>query len=686
MTPPTPERSPETRADAAPCGSACLTATLIAVAAVVHAVATLHAEPLQSANDRSRWCTVRSLIEDGSYRIDRVRQIPGWDTIDLVRVDGHFYSTKPPLMATWVAGVVAAIQSVTGWTFERDLRSLNGATLLVINGLPFVLWLIGLAVRLPALTVNRATAGFVLAVAAWGTLLSPFQASLNNHTPAAMGVAFAMLLWLRPARPESTLRQSVRFAAWGVAAAWAVCHDLPAGLFAAAMLWEAWRQSRSATLLGFLPGAAVPVIAFFVCNVAATGSWVPAYAGYGGESYRFIHEGVPSYWLDPQGVDRNVDGPAAYLFHCLLGHHGWFALTPLWLIVVAALPFARREELPVQRWLPWWTVAVTAGVIGFYLTRTENYNYGGVSCGLRWAIFLTPLWVGSLAVALDRFSWAPSPPSSGERGSGTKAACSVHVRAWLLSTAALVALVVSAYSAWEPFGRPWQQPWLFRFAEERGWINYQAPRPELPRPLYGWIAELPRSDAAAWIEYRRQDVLGATETLTLTQRPEETLAGRTVAVIEVTRRRGDIVLDQRVLRVDRQRFAEGRPPADCLVWSGAGITPASQQADLVAYRGLPLMRPYQPGPVRYLKTPLRTDALVCQRAAAHVDHGEPALRYRCDLWRTDELPFGTARIEWTVSDPRTGQVVQREEWEVAACHPPVAPQSPLTVERFDLPP
>jgi len=704
-------------------GSACLAATVIAVAAVVQTVVVLHADPLQSANDRSRWCTIRALCEEGSYRIDRVRQLPGWDTIDLVRVDGHFYSTKPPLMATWVAGVVAGIQAVTGWTFDRDLKAINAATLLIINGLPFVLWLIALAVRLPALTSNRATAGFVLMTAAWGTLLSPFLASLNNHTVAAMGIALAAWIWLRPrcsgplspvfggegrgegaSAPQSIrspteartllgasedpltltlspeagargpnkeprslpLRQIGWFALWGAAAGWAVCHDLPSGLFAAVMLWEAWRQSRTATLFGFLPGAALPVIAFFVCNVVATGSWVPAYAGYGGESYRFIHEGVPSYWLDPQGVDRNLDAPAAYLFHCLVGHHGWFSLTPLWLIVVAALPFAKPGESALQRRGLWWTVGLTAGVVGFYLTRTQNYNYGGVSCGLRWAVFLTPLWVISLAIALDRFAARPK----------------------LIATAALVTLAVSVYSEWEPLGRPWQQPWLFRLGEQRGWFNYQAPIPPLPRPLHGWIAELPATDAAAWIEYRRSDVQGITETLRLTQQPGETVAGRALAVIAVERRHGTNIVEQRTLRIDRQKFAAGQPPAECLVWTAAGVTAADQQADLAFYRGLPLHRPYHPGVIRYLKTVLRTDALVCQRSAAQVDYGlkdAPPLRYRCDLWRTDELPFGTARVEWTVTDPVSGAVLQREAWEAAACHPPVSPQSPLTIDSFRLP-
>src|SRR6056297_1264255 len=66
-----------------------------------------------SANDRSRWCTIAALVEDGTYAIDRLIEIRDergrrpWYTIDLVRHRGpdgelHYYSSKPPLLPTMV--------------------------------------------------------------------------------------------------------------------------------------------------------------------------------------------------------------------------------------------------------------------------------------------------------------------------------------------------------------------------------------------------------------------------------------------------------------------------------------------------------------------------------------------------------------------------------------------------------
>src|SRR5687767_9236954 len=49
--------------------------------------------PFLSANDRSRWTTVRALVEHGTYAIDDIIAEPNWDTIDMVKhkdLDGQW--------------------------------------------------------------------------------------------------------------------------------------------------------------------------------------------------------------------------------------------------------------------------------------------------------------------------------------------------------------------------------------------------------------------------------------------------------------------------------------------------------------------------------------------------------------------------------------------------------------------
>ncbi len=57
--------------------------------------------PMHGVNDRSRWQTIYSLAERGTYNID---ETPWPETIDRVRLHGHFYSSKPPLLETLLAG------------------------------------------------------------------------------------------------------------------------------------------------------------------------------------------------------------------------------------------------------------------------------------------------------------------------------------------------------------------------------------------------------------------------------------------------------------------------------------------------------------------------------------------------------------------------------------------------------
>jgi len=84
---------------------------LLALFSAVSVTSILKARPLRSANDRSRWCTVWSLAERGTYRIDEIDADPRWRTIDKVRYqrpgdsEPHYYSTKPPLLPTLVTGV-----------------------------------------------------------------------------------------------------------------------------------------------------------------------------------------------------------------------------------------------------------------------------------------------------------------------------------------------------------------------------------------------------------------------------------------------------------------------------------------------------------------------------------------------------------------------------------------------------
>jgi len=100
--------------------------------------------PFLSANDRSRWLTIRSLAERGTFAIEDFAAEPGWDTIDAVvhpDKDGklHLYSSKPPLLSVLLAGPYWLATQMTGWTLGDHPFFLGRIMLLLYGVLPLAI-------------------------------------------------------------------------------------------------------------------------------------------------------------------------------------------------------------------------------------------------------------------------------------------------------------------------------------------------------------------------------------------------------------------------------------------------------------------------------------------------------------------------------------------------------------------
>jgi hypothetical protein len=499
--------------------------------------------PTFSSNDRSRWATVRALVDDGTYVIGRRSRAivvesgvaplgnldplaaavtvqagyysrtgsdggiifeDGWQSVDKVLQPAklEFYSSKPPLLSTLIAGLYWLLKTLFGWTFTAHTGApahpdaIVRTVLVLVNLVPFLIYLQQLT-RL-AESFSRTDWGrlFVAAAAAFGTLVTPFLITLNNHTIATYCVLFALVsvleIWRRAPRALGGCADQALSCPWqhhvaaGFFASFAVCNELPALSFAAAvfLLLLLWSPRRA--LLLFLGAALLPVLAFFWTNYAAVGQLRPAYSEFGGPWYEY--EG--SHWRKPfpgqtrTGIDfaRLQESRGTYVLHLLIGHHGLFSLTPLWLLAIVPMvgglwhlkknwqnarqPEAvdRRPEMGGRKseggrpisglrppGLPWFLAPLTLGltvvVISFYALRSDNY--GGFTNGLRWLMWLTPLWLLCLLPSADRLG-------TSRWGRGLAYLC-------------LAISVLSAnYSPWNP----WRHPWLYDFFVALGWPGY----------------------------------------------------------------------------------------------------------------------------------------------------------------------------------------------------------------------
>lgn len=662
---------------------------LIAIAAGVSTANVLNVDPLLSANDRSRWATVWSLAERGTFQIDEIIAHRGWDTIDKVRHEDHFYSTKPALFPALTAGVYAALRDSAGLYLNADLSDADAAretafaargVLIVVNVLPFIAALIVLAMLVERYARSDFAKLFLLATAAFGTLLTTFLTTLNNHTPAAVCVVFSLYPAMRILVDGSVRRRHFLLA--GFFAAFACTNELPAALYGSSLFaLLGWRDPKRA-LCWFVPAALVPLSAFFAANYLATGGWKPFYMYYGTDKYRYIHEGKPSYWMNPQGIDRGGDSPLLYLLHSTVGHHGILSLTPVFLLTVVSwmrFSFGRavhvNEGLPVRdaadvredvalrlRSILWLGCGLTIAILAFYLSRPQNYNYGGVSAGLRWAIWLVPFWLVSMIPLLDELAG----------------------RRWFRFTATVLLLVSSA-TAFSAVENPWQHPWLFTLMERQGWIDYRGDDDDalvadrFDPPLTTWFPTLPETpgdeDAEAdWVEFAGPDADGKTMRLRLTD-GGLTPDGLRRIIVErnpngADRRSMDVLIDE-------DAFRSGRFPSEFVVGIPV-VSPAVDWTDeerlLEAYtflRGMPAPREYFPDKARELTIPLRPGKpFICRRGNSRVQFtpagSQRPLWYRCELWMSDEVPFGTVRVVYQVRDAETDAVVSRRTMTAVA--------------------
>lgn len=446
---------------------------LLVCAIAMLAAAVLRAEPLQSANDRSRWCTVWSLVERRTFQIDEIDQYQRFSTIDKVRhrksadEPWHFYSSKPPLLSTIVAGLYFLERKTIGLGLFAHTQFVTRLLLIIVNLIPMALALISLRSTLIRLRVTEYARLFVIATAGFGSMVNPYLTTLNNHTPAVVCIVFCIAAIVRIKEAQHVRHGQSESDFWnlGFFAALGSCFELPSALFGIIAFLLAARARFWLTLTRFVPAALIPLAAFFVTNWICTGELKPFYTYYGTDKYIYVHNGVPSYWSNPRELDANQESWPVYLFHCVLGHHGILSLSPvLFLTIGGWIVACRRRESsassgsdpPLRMHLLKSTLRIglvlTIATLGFYLSRTENYNYGGNSVALRWMLWLTPFWWMALVPVLD----------------------SVRCTSRRFAIALLL-LGMSVVSANWSQDRPWRPSWLYDAMRHSGLIDYSTP-------------------------------------------------------------------------------------------------------------------------------------------------------------------------------------------------------------------
>ncbi len=521
--------------------------------------------PFLSANDRSRWNTIRALVEHGTYAIDSVVAEPNWDTIDMVKHrdshgEWHLYSSKPPLLATlyaapyWLVYQTAnAIQpevdgeEPSALTLGTHPYEIGRSLLILYNVAPMVVFLVLMGRLVDRFGQTDWGRIFIMAAAALGTFLTTFAVTLNNHLPAAASATITFWAAARIWYDGVTCRGYYFLA--GFFGAFTVACELPGlalfGLVGVALLWK----HPKPTLLYSAPAAAIVFAGYFGTNYIAHGTLRLPYAHRGDGEELFTHDvpqltsalealnqgqvpstlreqfskqemalsndvrvrqkteqlakedprrwiiedngnqaaysirilsdkdggapatlavhrfddwydfeydrpdrkNIPSYWRNPAGVDRGEPNLGKYTFHALIGHHGIFSLTPIWLLIFPGVVLLARQRSGYGYSAMAGMMAIVSVIcVTFYIVRPPlDRNYGGMTSGFRWVFWLAPLW---LLAALPAADW-------------------LAARRWGRGLA-YVLLGLSVLSVVYPTWNPWTYPWLTNFWLYMNWEKF----------------------------------------------------------------------------------------------------------------------------------------------------------------------------------------------------------------------
>jgi len=398
-------------------------------------------QPVSCSNDGSRWNTVWSLTNGRGYVIDDAPYV-GVDKVQ--RADKHYYSSKPAMMPTVLAGGAWLIRRLAGWQIPEHAWIVIRLLLFFVNIIPFGVFIVFYARLIERYNLALPARLFCLMTAAFGTLLTAFTITLNNHTQAAIAAFLAIYCLVRILYDGQ--RQWYYFAFCGLFAAWSVVSDMLALVFALAVLVLLFRKHPRPTFAYFVPIATVLAAAYLYTNGLQTGTFIPFQARFNSELYQY----AGGYWSAPRGIDALREPKWFYAFNIIIGHHGVFSLTPVFLLAFYGMWKDRQLRLVHMLGL-----GLTAFLFVFYLFKTNNY--GGVTQGFRWLFWLIPFWLIGLAAAVrERFE---------------------SRRFRLLAVALLLISLIPvghALTGTKDFGRPgpWSASWLQILMNKAGWINY----------------------------------------------------------------------------------------------------------------------------------------------------------------------------------------------------------------------
>ena len=245
-----------------------------------------------------------------------------------------------------------------------------------------------------------------VAIACFATMLLPLTSSLNSLLPAATATAVTMWLYLYVAdRFEELFVLSPKHCAIaGFTAVLAGAFDVLAAVMIVPWLVLFARLDRD-VVKQFLAGAGLG-LAFTIGSFAIgmLGTKVQT----GGFQEGSTLTAVSTVAEDAMVADSNVNEPStgrvSKALHSVVGHHGLFSLTPLWLLLPVA--FTRGMQLEPAEFRRLTVVVIAVSIVGFLVSLGFAFLGEGRSqqVYLSRLVWMIPLWLLMLVPTIEELS------------------------------------------------------------------------------------------------------------------------------------------------------------------------------------------------------------------------------------------------------------------------------------------
>jgi hypothetical protein len=365
----------------------CLVCSLMMVASMLLVIWNLQESSLDNANTGSRYATIQSLVDYGTYYIDRSQYVR---TIDKYKVGDHYISSKPATLPSIGAGVYWVYKELTGKTIARYEGDVVRTVSFFTGGVCHILFLIYFY-RLCRLLFRRQLAVMACMAGACFAYLGVGYATHINELSTAGALAICGLYYavrIRQQRDSRPWHWPLAGLVLGILPA----IDLPGMAITGGIALYLFTYDKKRTLLWFLPALLPGVIVHLSLTYQISNSLTPFYFNSALKTYKQF------YFRQPGGIDALREPKWLYAYNTLLGHHGLFSMTPLYFFGAYELVRSFKAGRLVAESLV--CAAAIVAFLSFWIWRSRNY--GGWCVGMRWYVPIMPLLLLYFGVWIDR--------------------------------------------------------------------------------------------------------------------------------------------------------------------------------------------------------------------------------------------------------------------------------------------